>query len=293
MESKKIKRFKIIYLIIAAFLCITFFFMMNEKQSVSAKQSNIHVKNLYKYLDDSNKIRRIKIIAHRGVYLNETENSIHAIEDSINYKVNYAEIDVQETKDGKVVLMHDKNLKRLTGIDGDVNNFTFKQIETLRLGMPAKNRRLERIPTLESVINKAKGRIRLLIEIKPYGNTADLTAKVVNIIEKNNFVNQCMIHSASYNILLGVRRLNPMIKTGYIAGWHRKDLTSLNVDFYSVEQRLITKELIREIHREHRKIYSWTVDKPNNMDDMLKLNVDGIITNRPNILMTAGKKIKL
>lgn len=293
MESKKIKRFKIIYLIIAAFLCITFFFIMSEKQSVNAKQSSTRVKNLYKYLDDSNKIRGIKIIAHRGIYLNETENSIHAIEASINYKVNYAEIDVQQTKDGKVVLMHDKNLKRLTGLDGDVNDFTFKQIEGLKLGMLARNRRIERIPTLESVINKARGRIKLLIEIKPYGNTADLTAKVVNIIEKNNFVNQCMIHSASYNILLGVRRLNPMIKIGYIAGWHRKDLTSLNVDFYSVEQGLITNDLVRKIHKERRTIYSWTVDKPNNMDDMLKLNVDGIITNRPNVLMKAGKKIEL
>lgn len=293
MESKKIKSFKIIYLIIAAFLCITFFFIMNEKQSVNAKQNNTHVKNLYKYLDDSNKVRRIKIIAHRGVYLNETENSINAINNSIKNKVNYAEIDVQETKDGKVVLMHDKNLKRLTGLDGDVNDFTFKQIEALKLGMPAKNKRLERIPTLESVIKKTRGRIRLLIEIKPYGNTSDLTAKVVEIIEKNNFINQCMIHSASYKILLDVRRLNPKIKIGYIAGWHRKDLTSLNVDFYSVEQRLITNELVREIHREHRTIYSWTVDKPNNMDDMLKLNVDGIITDRPNILMNAGKKVKL
>lgn len=293
MEIKKIKRFKIIYLIIAAFLCITFLFIMNEKESVNAKQSNTQVKNLYKYLDDSNKIRKINIIAHRGVYLNETENSINAINNSIKNKVKFAEIDVQETKDGKVVLMHDKNLKRLTGLDGDVNQFTFNQLEALRLGMPAKNKRLERIPTLESVINKARGRIRLIIEIKPYGNTDELTAKVVNIIEKSNFVNQCMIHSASYNILLGVRRLNPMIKIGYIAGWHRKDLTSLKVDFYSVEQGLITNDLVREIHKEHRTIYSWTVDKPNNMDDMLKLNVDGIITNRPNVLINAGKKIKL
>lgn len=293
MESKKIKKFKIIYLIIAAFLCITLFFILNEKQSVNAKQSNAHVKSLYKYLDDSNRIRKIKIIAHRGVYLNETENSINAINDSIKNKVRYAEIDVQETKDGKVVLMHDKNLKRLTGLNGDVNDFTFKQIEALRLGMPVKTRRLEKIPTLDSVIKKSRGRIRLIIEIKPYGNTSDLTAKVVDIIEKNNFVKQCMVHSVSYNILLNVRRLNPNIRIGYIASWHRKDLTSLNVDFYSVEQRLITSELVRKIHSEHRAIYSWTVDKPNNMDDMLKLNVDGIITDKPNILMDATKKIKL
>lgn len=293
MESGKIKRFKIIYLIIAAFLLATLFFMINENESIEAKQNNNPIKKTYKYLDDVSRIRKIKIIAHRGVYLNETENSIHAIDDSIRYKINYAEIDVQETKDGTVVLMHDKNLKRLTGLNADVNDLTFKQIEKLTLGKAVKNKNQERIPTLDSVIKASKNKVRLIIEIKPYGNTEDLTKRVVNIIENNNFVNQCMVHSLSYNILLNVKSLNHNIKTGYIACWHRRDLTSLNVDFYSVEQRLITKKLVMEIHNEHKKIYSWTVDKPNNMNNMLKLNVDGIITDRPNILMDVKKGIQL
>lgn len=293
MESKKIKKFKIIYMIIAAFLCTILFFIISENHSVEAKQSNNRVSRMYKYLDDSSRIRKIKIIAHRGVYLNETENSIHAIDDSIKNKVKYVEIDVQETKDGKVVLMHDKNLKRLTGINEDVNDLTFKQIEELTLGRAVINKRHQRIPTLDSVIKESKNKVRLIIEIKPYGDTEDLTRKVVDIIEKNNFVNQCMVHSLSYNALLNVKSLNPNIKTGYIACWHRKDLASLNVDFYSVEQRLINKKLVMEIHKEHKKIYSWTVDKPNNMDDMLKLNVDGIITDKPSILMKAGKEIKI
>lgn len=293
MESGKIKRFKIIYLIIAAFLFVTFFFMINKNYSIKAKQNNNHIKKIYKYLDDVSKIRKIKIVAHRGVYFTEPENSIRAIEDSIKYKVNYAEIDVQETKDGMVVLMHDKNLKRLTGLNENVSDLTFKQIEGLNIGSHFKNKNQERIPTLDSVIKASKNKVRLIIEIKPYGNTEDLTKKVVNIIESNDFVNQCMVHSLSYNILLNVKSLNPNIKTGYIACWHRKDLTSLNVDFYSVEQRLITKKLVMKIHKEHKKIYSWTVDKPNNMDNMIKLNVDGIITDKPNILMDVKKGIQL
>lgn len=294
MINEKVKSFKPAYLIIVAFVCIVSFYAIDKNITIKAKQGGNHVQSDYKYLDNDLRTRKIKIIAHRATYFSEPENSLNAIRDSISHKVDYAEIDVQETKDGVVVLMHDKNLKRLTGLDSDVSNLSFNQIEKLNIASryPSGHKK-EKIPTLDEVIKRSKGRLKLIIEIKPYGDTNDLTKKVVAIIDKNKFVKQCMVHSMSYGILAKVKQLDPKIKTGYIVYRPMRNLAALNVDFYSVEQRIITKNLVMQIHKSHRNIYSWTVDKPNYMDKMLRLHVDGIITDKPSILMNAKKTIHL
>lgn len=83
----------------------------------------------------------ITVIAHRGIYFNEPENSLEAIEDSIKHKVDYAEIDVQETNDGVVVLMHDKNLRRLAGVNKTVDELSYNDIEKLNISRGIFNKR--------------------------------------------------------------------------------------------------------------------------------------------------------
>lgn len=235
-------------------------------------------------------ISRAKVIAHRGQGFGGQENSLGAIEDSIKAKVDYAEIDVQETRDGTVVLMHDENLKRLTGLSTDVNKLTFKQIERLNIAGTLHRNNVVRIPTLDRVIKKCKNRLHLIIEIKPYGNTEDLTNKVVKIIEEDNYVNQCKIHSLSYGILLQVKRLNPNIQTGIIVCGRTSGLCSMNVDFYSIEDDVLNKNLVNDIHAENRKVYAWTVDGKAGVNSMLSLDVDGIISDKPQLLMNIKKK---
>ncbi len=231
------------------------------------------------------------VVAHRSVYFKEPENSMSAIRSSINHKIQYVEIDVQETKDGKVVLMHDKNLRRLTGFNGTVNELNYSQIENLHLRSHlASGFMNEKIPTLDNVIKTSKDKINLIIEIKPYAKTYKLTENVVNIIEKNGIVNKCMIHSSSYRILLNVRKLNPNISTGYIATSRRRDFSSMDVNFFSIEQNLLTTKLIKDIHKSHRKIYAWTVDSPYSMRNVISFDVDGIITDYPQTLINVIRK---
>ncbi|MDP4143997.1 MAG: glycerophosphodiester phosphodiesterase [Bacillota bacterium] len=247
------------------------------------EEKNGHINNI---IEDKN----IKVIAHRGRCSGEPENSLSAINSSINTKVDYAEIDVQETRDGVVVLMHDKNLKRLTGVNKNVDQLNFSQIEKLNIASSAHGNDIEKIPTLDEVIKQCKGKLNLIIEIKLYSNTADLTNKVVKIIENNNFVSQCKIHSYSYRVLLNVKQLNSNIQTGYIIYRPISNLSSLNVDFYSVQENMITKEMVSDIHNGNKEIYAWTVDKTVNMNKLLKLNVDGIITDKPQLLLNIKKK---
>lgn len=225
--------------------------------------------------------KNFKIIAHRADYYGEPENSLYGINDCKKYKVSYAEIDVQESKDGVVVVMHDYNLKRLTHVNKDVSDLTYKELEQLRIhsfGGTAK------IPTLQQVISASKGKLNLIIEIKPYWNTYDLTKKVVTMMKNNNIQSTSMIHSLSYPILVDVKRLDPSISTGYIVTGPVKNLTFMKVNFFSIEDKLLTKKLVRSIHSSDKKVYSWTVDKQKAMNASIRFGVDGIITNKPAVL---------
>lgn len=294
MRISKLKNKKsfIIFFTLAAMAVLFSVFIFNH---TSSKDKNYDISRLngeerLQYLNSKGDFSNLKIIAHRGVCNNEPENTIASIKSSINHNVDYAEIDVQETKDGVVVLMHDKNLKRLTGVNTTVNRLTYNQIENLKIHQWFKGKYgQEPIPTLDEVIKLSNNRRKLIIEIKPYAKTQDVTAKVVDIIEKNNFTDQCMIHSISYDVLKQVKEENPNIITGYISSRKGERLPTKDVDFYSVNEKFITENMVKSVHGVNKTIYAWTVNDVINMDRAINLKVDGIITDKPTILLDIKK----
>lgn len=269
---------------ICAIYTYAFYIDKNKVYMVKVNYNAQHENNI--------KINKEKIIAHRGVYFKETENSLDAIKNSINHKVCYAEIDVQSTKDGIVVLMHDKSLKRLTGLNKTVYQLNYDEIRKLNIGSHYFSRfRQKKIPTLNEVIKECNGKIKLIVDIKPYGDTKSLTQQVVSIIKKNNFENQCMIHSLSYNILSDVKRLNSNIETGYVIynPLQLSDLTKFDVDFYSINQNMVTKSLVIQIHESNKKVYVWKVDNKDCMNKVINLNVDGVIADKLSTLIDIKK----
>lgn len=286
-------KFKFIFLSIIILILSLVFSFSNKANSapknLSEKKNVIYLNKLYN-------LSGIKIIAHRATYYNEPENSLSGIRSCINYKVDYAEIDVQETKDGTVILMHDYNLKRLTGLNKKVSDLDYNQIKKLNIHSHGfQSLGYEKIPTLNQVVTSSKGKLNLIIEIKPYGNTNDLTKKVVAIMEKNDIVKTSMVHSLSYGILLNVKRLDPNITTGYIVTNPIKNLSLMNVNFFSIKQNILNPNLIKTIHQSHKRVFVWTVDNSSNIKYAINLNVDGVITDKPetlkNLLNEKYKKI--
>lgn len=225
----------------------------------------------------------VKIIAHRGSSRRAPENTVSSILCSVEDKADYAELDVQQTKDGVVVLMHDKNLKRLSKLNKNVEETNYKNIEELSVyGNNFKKFKGEKIPTLDQVVKKTKGKIKLDIEIKSYGNNFNLPERVVNIIEDNNAVDNSIVCSFDYNVLQKVKKLNPKIQIGYITCSNSEDIFRLkDVDFYSVCNAKVDKELIDKVHRRNKKIHVWTVDNIKDMNKFVRMGVDGIITDYP------------
>jgi glycerophosphoryl diester phosphodiesterase len=228
-------------------------------------------------------MKKSVVIAHRGYSKAAPENSASSIEKAIKAKSDYAEIDVQETKDGVVVLLHDRSLKRTAGVNKLVSQLNYNEISKLDIGSSfSKSFKNERIPALKQILKESKGKVKLIIELKTYNKDYEkLTEDVVNLIEKNNMVSSCSIHSINYNSLLLVKRINPKIRTGYIVLKHINDLPSYKVDFYSIDKSLITEKVINDMHKLNRQVYVWTVNSNYEKNKFINLGVDGIITDKP------------
>lgn len=226
------------------------------------------------------------VSAHRGGAKMAPENTLSAIEYAVDAMADYAEIDVQETSDGEVVLLHDTNLKRTTSLNANIWDLTYNEVSQLDAGVKFhKKFRGEKIPTLDEIIKYAKGKIRLNIEVKYNGHNKNIIKKVVQIIEDNNFEEDCVLTSMNYKFLRQAKKINPNIKTGYTLQITYGDLEELEyADFFSIKYTYVTKRLVDRIHELGKEIHTWTLNYQGDMQRVLNCNVDNIITDQPELV---------
>lgn len=138
-----------------------------------------------------NNPKYVTIVAHRGDWRNHPENSIPAFKSCIDMGIDMIEIDVQRTKDGKLILMHDRTVDRCTNGKGKIEDMTYDEIQKLRL-RPQHNASATRnhIPTLEEVLVLCKGKILINID-KGY----DYFQQVYELLEKTGTTDQVIIKS--------------------------------------------------------------------------------------------------
>jgi len=221
----------------------------------------------------------VEITSHRGNTINSPENTLAAIEEAINNGADFAEIDVQETKDLKLILLHDKSFKRTTGIDKSPWELTINEIKELDAGSWFGNEYIgEKIPTLKEVIDCSKGKINLNIEIKTDKHNKNVAREIIKIIKENGIIDSCVVTSLDYTVLEKIEKYEPKIKTGYIMYIAIGDLSKLNIDFYSVEEALINKKFIVDAHNDDREVHVWTINTIESMKNILQFDVDNIIT---------------
>ncbi len=222
---------------------------------------------------------RTTVTAHRGGSNVAPENSLSAIEAAIRQGADMAEIDVQETADGVVVLLHDSDLKRITGRNLKIWETSYDRIRSLDAGSWfAPEFKGERIPTLQEAIDAARGRIHLNIDLKFNGHAKKLVERVVDIIRENDFHAQCVISSRNRDAVLRVKRLDERLHVGHIVAASLGKLTRADIDFLSIEQRKATWTQVRSLHRAGREVHVWTVNDPRRMADLIDLGIDSIIT---------------
>lgn len=224
-----------------------------------------------------------KITAHRGGALRAPENTLSALAYTWECGADFAEIDIQETKDKQLILLHDNSLKRITGLDKKVWELTYEEIKDLDAGSSfGKGYQGEKIPTLEEVLNFCFGRLDLNIEIKYNGKNKGIVQRVIQVIRENHFQEHCVITSMNYRFLEQIKETAPEIRTGYIMTMRYGSISQVEAaDFFSVRYDYITESLIREAHALGKEVHAWTVNYRGTIKRMLDMGVDNIITDDP------------
>ncbi|PHA10617.1 glycerophosphodiester phosphodiesterase [Bacillus sp. AFS051223] len=237
----------------------------------------------------SNSYKEPIIMAHRGYISKGVENTKEAIQGAIDAKADYAEIDVLQTKDGELAVIHDLKLKRLANANVHVSDLTMDELRQLNLSQDGFS---GQISTLDEIIKLAKGKIKLNIEVKLHGGEKDFVNKVLKTIKDNEFEKQCVIQTLHYPLIKEFKRANPNIKVGYILYASRAHLKNVKADFYVAEEYMLNKKLVKEARKLNKPIYVWTVNDMESLKGYYKLNVDGIITDYPEDARETIKMLK-
>jgi glycerophosphoryl diester phosphodiesterase len=237
---------------------------------------------------------RMLNFAHRGANTQAPANTLSAFRLAAELGADGVELDVQLSKDGEVVVIHDFAVDATTNGSGAVAERTLAELQALDAGSWFDVAFAgEHIPTLQEVMDAVGHRLLLNIEIKlPFtlANTG-LEAEVVRLIEDNNLVDRMIISSFHPLALRRVKSLNRHISTGLLYAHdlpiylRRAWLAPLvphearHPDF-----AMVTPAYVQMMKAGGYRINVWTVDDPGEMRRLLDLGVDAIITNRPDVL---------
>lgn len=236
------------------------------------------------YLTSASQTKPVTI-SHRGVSGgNSAQNTLAALEKtSRTYHPDYVEMDVQETKDGQFVVMHDFNLKKLTGINKAPQDLTLKELEKLKV---TENGAKEPVVSFDTYLKRANElNQKLLIEIKNSKNDSkDIIERFVKKYEENILTRQHILQSLTYQTVSDLKNANPNFYVGYILPFNIVGPPVTPADFLTMEYSTINRNFIDSAHQDGKKVYVWTVNDSDGISRMMFYGVDGIITDQMTIL---------
>ncbi|SCZ02511.1 glycerophosphoryl diester phosphodiesterase [Paenibacillus polysaccharolyticus] len=236
-------------------------------------------------------MNKIEIIAHRGASAVCPENTMIAFERALELGATGIETDVQMSADGRLVLIHDETLQRTAGSEGWVKDFTYDTLRTLDAGSWFHaDFAGEPIPSLEMLFNLVQGkRILLNVELKngivPYKGMEE---KIIQVIREWNMEQQVVLSSFNHASLVKCKRIAPDIRTAllYMEKLYRPydyaaklEASGLHPYKLAVAKEEVTAALAQGI-----VTYPFTVNDPGDMELMMDMGVQGIITDLPDVL---------
>lgn len=235
---------------------------------------------------------RPKVVAHRGFSGKYPENSTLAFEKSIKAKADMIELDIRITKDKEIIVIHDLDLKRTSDGEGSVEEMTLAEIHQYDIGSWLSPRFTgQRVPLLRDVLRlcKANG-MELNIEIKATEHT-EIVPMLNEMLIEEDFLQGVIVSSFDIPLLEALKEINPEIPCGYL--FDKTDIMevlkeSASKGFEAIHPRWlrITPEAKAEADRLGIMINCWTVNLEEDMQSMIELGVNGIITNYPDLLWT-------
>lgn len=220
------------------------------------------------------------VIGHRGAMGHETENTLASVQKAMDLGVDMIEIDVFKIESGEIVVFHDKTVERLANGGGKIEEYNIVDLKSLTLDGNHK------IPMLQEVLKLIDNKVRLNIELKGT-DTADRVNFIMDhYIENYGWtLDNFLISSFKWDELKKIRELNKETAIAVLTEKNPLDAIpmakELNAEAINPYFKKLSSEIVDQIRNAGFKIYTWTVNEPNDIIQMKKMGVDGIVTNYP------------
>lgn len=230
------------------------------------------------------------IFAHRGASDVAPENTLAAFQAALDVGADGIELDVTRCATGEIMVIHDETVDRTTNGSGRVSSLPFYALRELDAGSWFGSQFAgERIPTLQEVLDRFGHRLRINIEIKGRDLRGDgLEEEIAEMIRARSLQKEVILSSFNPAALIRARRIAPELPRGllyarglpiYLSGaWA---LPLVRAEALHPEHSMIDERFVRWARRRGLRIAAWTVDEPQEMERMIQLGVDVIITNHP------------
>jgi len=225
---------------------------------------------------------RASITAHRGASGLAPENTIAAVERAIREGADWVEIDVQHSGDRQIVVIHDRDLRRVGNSSLVVQASPYAELRQIDIGgwfdpMFAD----QRLATLQQVLALCKDHVGLNIELKYYGWDEDLAPAVIDLVEQAGMVKKVKLMSLDNRAVTQAKTLRPEWQVGQLTAVNLGDLTRVEADFLAIHSNAASSSFIGRTHDSGKRIEVWTVNDTAGMHAMFSNGVDSIITDFP------------
>lgn len=239
----------------------------------------------------------LTITGHRGAAGLAPENTMPAIKEALKYKADRIEVDVRQTRDGILVLMHDSTVDRTTDGSGLVAARSLKELQELDAGeWFSAAYSGTKIPKLEEVIKTVRGNSELLIEIKE-GNWRypGIEKSVVDLINKYELKDSIIVQSFYDDVLFRIHEIDPDIRLHklFIADtplfhYDADGFRFVKFDRYeiveefSIMHHFASNRFLKKAKSMGKRVNVWTIRSEDKGRKYIKMNVNGLITDYPN-----------
>ena len=230
-------------------------------------------------------------IAHRGASGHAPENTMAAFRLAVEQGADWIELDIHQTADGHLVVLHDLTLQRTAGDPRPVKTLTLKQIKELDVGQWwDKAYRGETTPTLDEVLEFSENRFRLQIELK-HGSSfyPGIEGRLLNLIASHEARNRAAVSSFEAEALKTLREMDDHVSLGLLTRKTDpkeilKEAESLRIQSLHISTRRLSKNLLARARANNLPVYVYTVNRPSLMRRYLAMGADGLFTNYPDRL---------
>ena len=219
------------------------------------------------------------IMGHRGAAAYEPENTLLGIRTALAMGVTAVEVDVQLTRDNELAVIHDHTVDRTTNGQGAVRDFTLAELQRLDAGKG------EPVPSLGAVAEEVAGRAHLIIEVKH----PEAAPALLQFFQAREIFDRTHVISFWHPVVLDLKAKEPRLHTGVLlvgcpadpVGLARAALAEALVLHYAY----VTPELVGAAHAAGLQVYIWNIDDVETLKPYLTMDLDGIGSNRPDVLV--------